>query len=174
MSARAARRATTVVTFACAAAGVGTLLGCALVTVVDVLGRKLANWSLPGLIDLSQLLVMTSVFLCIPYTFEQRANVDVDLLHERLPARWRARLDAAWALAGALFLGTVTWHAARAASQVLEYGERSPTLGWPMALYWAPVLFGCALAALVCITHAFPVPEAVPANGPSPDVGHRT
>jgi TRAP-type C4-dicarboxylate transport system permease small subunit len=140
--------------WACAAAGVAVLLGCALVTVVDIVGRKTIGLSLPGLIDLSQLLVMTSVFLCIPYTFERRANVEVDLLHDRLPAPVRTVLAVAWALAGAAFLFAVSWQASRAGAQALEYGERSPTLGWPMVLYWAPVILGCSVAGIVCVVQA--------------------
>ena len=144
---------------ASAAVGVAVLLGCALVTVVDIVGRKTLGRSLPGLIDLSQLLVMTSVFLCIPYTFERRANIEVDLLHGRLPARVRTVLAVVWALASAAFLAAVTWHAGVAAVQVIGHGERSPTLGWPMVLYWLPVVLGCVAAALVCIVQAFHPPR---------------
>ena len=103
----------------CAALGVVVLLACALVTVVDIVGRRAVGWSLPGLIDLSQLLVMTSVFLCIPYTFARRANVEVDLIQSRLPAALRTALAVAWALASAAFLAAATWQAGVAASQVL-------------------------------------------------------
>jgi TRAP-type C4-dicarboxylate transport system permease small subunit len=144
---------------ASAAAGVAVLLGCALVTAADIVGRKTVGWSLPGLIDLSQLLVMTSVFLCIPYTFERRANIEVDLVHGRLPARVRTVLAVVWSLASAAFLAAVTWHAGAAAAQVIGYGERSPTLGWPMVLYWLPVVLGCAAAAAVCIVQAFHHPR---------------
>jgi TRAP-type C4-dicarboxylate transport system permease small subunit len=152
---------------ASAAAGVATLFACALVTVIDIVGRRVAGWSLPGLIDLSQLLVMTSVFLCIPYTFERRANVDVDLLFERLPRSLRVPLAVLWALLSAGFLAAVTWHAAVAAVQVLENGERSPTLGWPMVLYWAPMLFGCAAAAAVCVLQALRPGEPPDSSGSS-------
>ncbi len=138
----------------CAAVGVTVLLACALVTVADVVGRRSLGLSLPGLIDLSQLLVMTSVFLCIPYTFERRANVEVDLLYQRLPRPLRRVLSVLWALASAAFLLVVVWHAGRAAGQVLEYGERSPTLALPMIVYWLPILFGCGLAGLVCLRQA--------------------
>jgi len=152
----------------CAALGVVVLLACALVTVVDIVGRRAVGWSLPGLIDLSQLLVMTSVFLCIPYTFARRANVEVDLIQSRLPAALRTALAVAWALASAAFLAAATWQAGVAASQVLAYGERSPTLAWPMVLFWVPVLAGCGIAAVVCIAQALHPPAAVPAPGAPP------
>ena len=136
-----------------AALGVGVLMLCALVTVVDVVSRRTIGLSVPGLIDLTQLLVMSSVFLCIPYAFEQRANVEVDLLFDRLPRVARAFLAVLWPLAGAAFLLTVAWQVTRAASQVLEYGETSPTLALPMIWYWVPILLGVLLAAVVCVHH---------------------
>lgn len=136
---------------ACAALGVVLLLACALVTVADVACRRTINWSIPGLVDLTQLLIMSSVFLCVPFAFERRANVEVDLLYVRLPAAVRSVLAFLWPLLAAAFLLTAAWHAGKAASQVLEYGETSPTLNVPMIGYWIPVLFGTLLAAVVCL-----------------------
>lgn len=135
----------------CAAAGVLLLLACALLTVADILGRRLLGWSLPGLIDLTQLLIMGSVFLCIPFAFERRANVEVDLLYGRLPAPLRRLLAAAWLVLSAGFLLVVAWQVAQAAAQVIEYAESSPTIAIPMIWYWVPILFGTILAAIVCI-----------------------
>src|SRR5690606_23034479 len=144
----------------CAALGVLLLLACALVTVADVVCRRTINWSIPGLVDLTQLLVMSSVFLCIPFAFERRANVEVDLLYVRLPSAVRSVLSVLWPLLGAAFLLMVAWHAGQAASQVLEYGETSATLNVPMIGYWAPMLFGTILAAVVCLVHVARPAEA--------------
>ncbi len=138
---------------ACAALGVVLLLACALVTVADVVCRRTINWSIPGLVDLTQLLIMSSVFLCIPFAFERRANVEVDLLFVRLPRAVRSALAVLWPLLGAAFLLAAAWHAGKAAGQVIEYGETSPTLNVPMIGYWIPVLFGTILAAIVCLVH---------------------
>ncbi|HZH07001.1 MAG TPA: TRAP transporter small permease [Lautropia sp.] len=134
-----------------ASLGVALLLACALLTVADILGRRVLGLSLPGLIDLTQLLIMASVFLCIPFAFEQRANVEVDLLFQQLPRGVRGVLAVCWSVLAALFLLLVAWHVGRAASQVLEYGESSATLAVPMIWYWVPILFGTVLAAIVCI-----------------------
>lgn len=134
-----------------AALGVTLLIVCALVTVADVVSRRTIGLTIPGLIDLTQLLVMSSVFLCIPYAFAERANVEVDLLFDRLPRRVRGFLSVLWLSLGAGFLLAIAWHVTKAASQVLEYGETSPTLGVPMIWYWVPIFLGVLLAAIVCI-----------------------
>ncbi len=76
---------------------------------------------------------------------------EVDLLFDRLPRSARAFLAVLWPLSGAGFLLAIAWHVTKAASQVLEYGETSPTLAVPMIWYWVPILIGVVLAAIVCI-----------------------
>ena len=144
----------------CAALGIAVLIACALITVVDVIGRRTLGLSLPGLIDLSQLPVMTGVFLCLPYAFERRAKFEVDLVFGRLPRPVRRALALLWSMACAGFLALIVWHAGRAAGQVLEYGERSPTLALPMIFYWLPILFGCELAGRVCLQQMISDDEA--------------
>lgn len=153
---------------ACATLGVALLMVCALVTVADIVCRRTINWSIPGLIDLTQLLVMGSVFLCVPFAFERRANVEVDLLYDKLPAGVRAALSIFWPLLGAGFLLMAAWHAGLAATQVLEYGETSPTLAVPMIWYWVPVLFGTLLAAAVCLLQAVPWLSPFPSGAGAP------
>ena len=146
-----------------AALGIAVLFGCAAITVVDIVSRRTIGLSLPGLIDLTQLLVMTSMFLCIPYTFQMRANVDVDLIHKRLSPALQRGLDALWGLLSAAWLLAVVGYAGAAALQVLEYGETSPTLAVPMVAYWLPILIGCLLAAIICLWQA-----ASPAGAAAP------
>ncbi len=136
---------------ACAGIGVAILIACALLTVADVVLRRVRGEAIPGMVDLTQLMVMTGVFLCIPYVFEQRANVEVELVHERLPASMQRALSLLWSVVSALFLVAIAWYAAIAASQVLEYGDRSPTVAIPMIWYWAPILFGTIVSAFVCV-----------------------
>ena len=136
---------------ACAWIGVVILIACALLTVADVVLRRVTGEAIPGMVDMTQLMVMTGVFLCVPYVFEQRANVEVELVHERLPEVLRSGLSRLWSLVSALVLVAIAWYVGIAASQVLEYGDRSPTVAIPMIWYWAPILFGTIVSAVVCL-----------------------
>jgi len=140
---------------ALAALGVLILLACAVLTVTDIVGRRLLGFTIHGMVDLTQLLVMAAVFMWIPYAFECRANVEVDLLFDRLPAPARRWLDRLWPLFGAGFLFAVAAYATQAAMQVLEYGDQSATLGIPMIWYWGPLVFGTLFAGVVCIAQFF-------------------
>jgi len=136
---------------ACAWIGVAILIGCALLTVADVVLRRVSGEAIPGMVDVTQLMVMTGVFLCIPYVFQQRANVEVELVHERLPRVLQTSLSVLWSVVSAVFLVAIAWYVGIAASQVLEYGDRSPTVAIPMIWYWAPILFGTIVSTVVCV-----------------------
>ncbi len=137
-----------------AVAGVLVLLLCALINVADIATRRLLPWPVSGLVDLTQLLVMTSAFLCIPLTFALEAQIEVDFMTTRLKARAHALLRAVTALVCALFMAAVTTAVAAAALQAWQHGDQSATLAIPITWYWAPVLLGCALSVLACVAVA--------------------
>jgi len=154
----------------CAYLGVALLLICALLNVGDIATRRVIQLQISGMVDVTQLMVMACAFLCIPYTFMKEAHIDVDFVVNTLPLRVRYVMMSLWGLTGAAFMGTVTWYAGIAASQALTNGDSSTTIGVPMVYYWVPLLFGCALSALVCTALAVgyairtlqPAPAAAP------------
>jgi TRAP-type C4-dicarboxylate transport system permease small subunit len=133
-----------------AASGVLVLLACALLNCFDIATRRGLPLQFVGSVDLTQLLVMTCAFLCIPLTFLREAQVEVDFVATRLNGRTFALLRCAGALAGAAFMAMVTGSAAGAALQAWQHGDRSATLATPLTWYWAPVVLGCALSVLAC------------------------
>lgn len=133
-----------------AAVGVLALLACALLNCFDIATRRGLPLQFVGMVDLTQLLVMTCAFLCIPLTFLREAQVEVDFVATRLNGRAFALLRCASAFAGAAFMALVTWSAAGAALQAWQHGDRSNTLAIPLTWHWAPVVFGCSLSVLAC------------------------
>lgn len=133
-----------------AGAGVVILLGCALLNCADIATRRVLDLNLAGMVDLTQLLVMASAFLCIPLAFLHEAQIEVDFFAARFSGRAGAALRCAAALACAGFMAWVTLSAFTAAQQAWQHGDRSSTLAIPLTWYWAPVVFGCALSVLAC------------------------
>ncbi len=134
----------------CAWLGVCLLVLCAVLNVGDIATRRIVNLNIAGMVDVTQLLVMACAFLCIPYTFAREAHIDVDFVVNQFTARVKAALMALWNLCGAGFMAIVTWYAGNAALQAQANGDTSNTIGIPLTWYWLPLLFGCALSALVC------------------------
>jgi TRAP-type C4-dicarboxylate transport system permease small subunit len=151
--------AVTAVTRWIALAGAALLLLGVLMTVVDIVIRHTIGGSVPGTVDLMQLIVMWSALAAIPYGFVSGGHVAVDLLTERFAAPAQRALGVFSALLSAAFLWAVCYFSAQQAWLEFGYGDRTQTLGIPIILYWIPMLIGmflgglAALAAGIAILH---------------------
>lgn len=128
------------------------------VLMVDISTRKTIGFSILGTIDLMQLAQVTCVFLVLPLVFLRESHVAVDFITERFPSRLQAIVHAVAALLGIALLGAILWYSWGQAAIQLRQGDRSVTLGIPMAFYWAPLLLGTCLsifASVVVLFRAF-------------------
>jgi len=154
----------------CAYAGVGLLCIATLLTVADVLTRRSINVTIAGLVDITQLLVMGCVFLVIPYVFIVEANVGVEFVTDKLPPRALAWVKSAAAASGVLFMALAAWYSGKQAWLQIGQGDKSQTIGIPIAMYWGPLIAGSALAVAAALLLA--LRYAVVACG-GQDVGAR-
>lgn len=153
--------------------GFALLLTSAAVTVADVAGRSLGLFTILGLVDITQLLVMAGVSLVFPLTFAREANVSVDTLGDRLgPVGNRIALTTA-AVFAALCMAGLSWFSMQQAWLQVGQGDRSQTIGIPIAWFWVPLLVGCTgsavCAALKALQHGSGAVAATePAKGGDP------
>ncbi len=136
-------------------AGVAMLGVAALLGGIDIATRRTLRSGVAGAVDLTQWLVMACAFACIPLAFLRQAQVEVDFVASRFAPRPQALLRSLGALVAMVFMALVTLATAQAAWQVGQRGDLSPTLGWPMAGYWWPVVLGSALSTLACAALAW-------------------
>lgn len=130
------------------------LLGATLVWVVDIVGRQTIGYSVIGLNDITQLLVMAFISLALPVTFLREQNVTVDLFVDLFTPRLRNGLTALMAAVTAVFVGALAWYASQQALRELAEKATSSTLAIPMICYWAPVLAGSTIAVLLAVVVA--------------------
>lgn len=132
----------------------GLLSGVALfaimaLTFFDVLGRKFASNSIPGSLEITELLMVVVIFGALPLVSRRGEHVEFDSLDPYLP-QWfrRAQLAGVHLLCAAvlLALGWLMW---RSGDQFLETGETTAQL----KILKAPFLYGmgilCGLTGLV-------------------------
>lgn len=118
-----------------------------LLTCTDIVLRNLSLGSIHGMIDITQLAMMYSVFAAIAYAFGKRSHVAVTVLSDLLPTGLSRVLAIAGWLAGVLFLAVLSWAAFGQAKLIFAYGDVSQNLRIPMSLYWLPVVAGLILSA---------------------------
>lgn len=126
-----------------AALGGVLLLGLMGMTVVDVIGRYLFNAPLRGAAELTELILAAIIFLGLVAVSLSEGQVTVDLVTDRMPARWHPwRLAATGLLSGAV-LALVAWRIWVYAGQIGGYGGSTTNLGIPIA----PLGYFCAICA---------------------------
>ena len=120
-------------------------------TLVDVSGRKLLESSVPGSLELTELLMVAVVFAGLPLVSRQGEQIVCDSLDRLLPpALRRAQQALVDLLCVALLLG-LAWVMWGKAGQMVEYGDRSSQLMIPLGPF---VYAMAALIALTALVHA--------------------
>lgn len=139
---------------ALAVLGVLSYGAAAIVTVADVIGRKV-GFPIRGVVDLVQLFVVTGAWLVIPFAFMTAAHVSVDFLLDVLPLPLRVPLRI---FAAVLALGLVSlmlWQGVRTFETRTMFGDKSQQLGIPIAWYWYPLLAGMAASLIAILAGLF-------------------
>ena len=124
-----------------------------LLTVADVALRALANYPIPGALELIELMLACSFFLALPATFLRDEHIVVDVIDAVAPRRvpLLKRIAAALAVLALALMGWQGWIAARDA---LAFGDVTSYLAIPRIVYWIPVLAGIIGAAAAALAVA--------------------
>ncbi len=133
----------------CSALAAGALFGIMALTLIDVSGRKLVSTSVPGSLELTELLMVVVIFAALPLVSLRGEHVVFDSLDRYLPA-WLLRFqDAVVDLLCALALGGVAWLMWVKAGQMTEYGDTTAQLKIAQGPFVYLMSLLCALTALV-------------------------
>lgn len=125
------------------------LFGIMVLTAVDVGGRKLFSASVPGSLELTELLMVAVIFAGLPLVSLHGEHVVFDSLDRWTPP-WLRRLQQALvdALIAALLLG-LAWLMASKGVQMAGYGETTAQLKLPVYPFVWLMSVLCALTAAV-------------------------
>jgi TRAP-type C4-dicarboxylate transport system permease small subunit len=149
----------------------GLLSGTALfaimaLTFFDVLGRKFLSNSIPGSLEITELLMVVVIFGALPLVSERGEHVEFDSLDPYLPLWLRkAQSFVVHLLCAAVLLG-LGWLMWRSGGQFLESGETTAQL----KILKAPFLYGMGvLCAITGAVHLLlivqPPPDRVEGEG---------
>ncbi len=133
----------------CGALAAAALFSIMTLTFFDVGGRKLASASIPGSLELTELLMVVVIFAALPLVSIRREHVVFDSLDHVLPRPVR-RLQSILVnlLCGGLLLG-LAWLMWQTAGEFAQAGETTAQL----KLLKAPFIYGmsvlCGLTGLV-------------------------
>lgn len=118
-------------------------------TLVDVSGRKLLSSSVPGSLEVTELLLVAVIFAGMPLVSLKGEHVVFDSLDPLWPAALRRVQQALVDLLCAALLLGVAWVMWDKAAQMAEYGDTTAQLLLPLAPFVRGMAVLCAVTALV-------------------------
>jgi TRAP-type transport system small permease protein len=134
----------------CSALAAGALFAIMWLTLIDVSGRKLINTSVPGSLELTELLMVVVIFAALPLVSLRGEHVVFDSLDPYLPRGLRRLQDGVVDLLCALALAGVAWLMWVKAGQMTEYGDTTSQLKITQGPF---VYLMSALCGLTAVIH---------------------
>jgi TRAP-type C4-dicarboxylate transport system permease small subunit len=131
-------------------AGMFFVVAMMLITVVHGVGRYALDRPVPGLIDISSVMLVSSVALIIAYTQVVRGHVTIGTIVDRLSPKKQKIIDIFNYLVSIVMILILIWQSITRGIYLMDEGSASAILGIPdfpflfvLALGW--VLFGLAI-----------------------------
>jgi TRAP-type C4-dicarboxylate transport system permease small subunit len=133
----------------CGTIAAAALFAIMLLTLVDVGGRKLLSASVPGSLEITELLLVAVIFAGLPLVSLRGEHVVFDSLDPLIPP-WLKRLQQVIvdALCAAALAG-IAWLMWVKAGQLGEYGETTAQLKMGLAPFVQAISALCGVTALV-------------------------
>jgi TRAP-type C4-dicarboxylate transport system permease small subunit len=155
-----------VLELACGLLGAAALFAIMALTFFDVLGRKFADNSIPGSLEMTELLMVIVIFASLPLVSLRGEHVLFDSLDPYLPASVLRVQKALINLLLAVLLLALAWLMWGTAGDFAANGETTAQLSIPKAPFIYGMAVLCALAGLVHIALVFrPAPELAEGEG---------
>jgi TRAP-type C4-dicarboxylate transport system permease small subunit len=136
----------------CSVLAAAALFGIMWLTLVDVVSRKLLSGSVPGSLELTELLMVVVIFAGLPLVALRGEHVVFDSLDPLLPAWLRRAQQCLIELFCAAALAGVAWLMAIKGSQMLQYGDKTQQLGLTLGYFvflMSALIFVAAAAHLL-------------------------
>ena len=118
-------------------------------TLVDVAGRKLLSQSVPGSLEVTEILMVVVIFAALPLVSLHGEHVVFDSLDALMPPWLRRVQQGLVDLLCAGSLGALAWLMWDKASQMASYGDTTAQLKLPLGPFVDLMAVLCGLTALV-------------------------
>lgn len=123
-------------------------IGLVAMSIVSIVGRKVASAPVPGDVELLQMCAAFASASFFAWAHLNRGDVKVDFFTQHLKEVTIRRLDGVGSLLVGLFGALIAWRTFVGAMNVREYEETSPILGLPLWIAQMLMVPGFVLLAL--------------------------
>lgn len=137
------------------------LFGIMGLTFADVLGRKFLSGSIPGALELTEILMVVVIFTGLPLVAMNGEHVVFDSLDRWLPPAVQRAQQALMELLSASVMTGLAWLMWGKAGDLLSYGETTSQLKMPLGVF---VYLMSVLLVLAAVAHVIVLLSPVPVH----------
>lgn len=123
-------------------------VGLVAMSVFSIVGRKTVGFIVPGDVEVLQMLAASASACFFPYAHLRHGDVKVDFFTHKLSAKTLWLMDGFGSLLVGLFGALIAWRSWAGAMGVMEAGETSMILAWPVWIPQALMVPGFAVLAV--------------------------
>lgn len=129
--------------------GFAGLLILAVMVVLDIILRAVADYPLQGVNDVAAVVMAVVISACIPNSLLVRQNISIEVLGQVIGGRVRFAIDLFASLVVLLFFVLVTWQFVFYSASISASGEQTWVLKWPVGPWWWVATACFAVSVLV-------------------------
>ena len=126
-----------------AKAGGYVLLCMMVLTISDVIGRYFFNSPVTGAYEITEVMMVTIVFLFIGYTQAQKAHISIDFVIRLLPQKMRMTIDIVTHLVSLFIMILIAWMNILRCLELMRINEVTPILHVPISPFFLILAIGC-------------------------------
>ncbi len=123
--------------------------------------------------EISQMFLIWGMYIALPYTIARRENINIDILHERLPGWGRQICNLVSVFFTTFFCAVVFWYGWDIGWDSLVRGRSTGTM-LNIPNWWTEMVIplGFGLSVVVCAADLFKLARGKPPTGSSGRGGH--
>ena len=126
-----------------AKAGGYVLLCMMVLTISDVIGRYFFNSPVTGAYEITEVMMVTIVFLFIGYTQAQKGHISIDFVIRLLPQKMRMTIDIVTHLVSLFIMLLIAWMNILRCLELMRINEVTPILHFPISPFFLILAIGC-------------------------------
>ncbi|MCX7157411.1 MAG: TRAP transporter small permease [Rhodocyclales bacterium] len=123
-------------------------VGLVIMSVISIVGRKTVGFVVPGDVEVLQMMAACASASFFPYCHLIHGDVKVDFFTHNLPQKTLWIMDAIGSLLIGLVGALIAWRAWAGAMMVMDSGETSMILQWPVWIPQALMVPGFVMLAI--------------------------
>ncbi|UCB49728.1 MAG: TRAP transporter small permease [Deltaproteobacteria bacterium] len=131
-----------------AKAGGYILLCMMLLTTCDVIGRYVFNSPITGAYEVTEVMMVTVIFLFLGYTQADKAHISIDLVVRLLPKKLRMTIDLITHLFSLFIIILIAWMNILRCLELMRRNEVTPILYIPVSPFLLILAIGCLVYSI--------------------------